>query len=73
MEGFGMAGNYRLTYATFLSLLLLLVGLWGVSTNLLYLLVGGSLDMWDVVFYLLIFAAGTYVCVWDRQKQRTPG
>jgi hypothetical protein len=68
-----MAEQYRLTYAALLSLFLLLVGLWGVSTRLLYLLVVSALDLWGSVFFFLIFAIGICVYVWDRNKQRTLG
>ena len=66
-----MAEKHRLTYAALVSLFLLLVGLWGLSARLLYLLVAGSLDVSGSVFFLLILAAGTFVYVWDRHKQRT--
>jgi len=68
-----MAEKHRLTYAALVSLFLLLVGLWGLSARLLYLLVAGSLDVSGSVFFLLILAAGTFLYVWDRHKQRTPG
>ena len=68
-----MAEKYRLTYAALLSLFLLLIGLWGVSTRLLYLLVASALDLWGSVFFFLIFAIGICVYVWDRNKQRTLG
>ena len=56
-----MAEKHRLTYAALVSLFLLLVGLWGLSARLLYLLVAGSLDVSGSVFFLLILAAGTFV------------
>ncbi len=68
-----MAEKHRLTYAALVSLFLLLVGLWGLSARLLYLLVPGSLDVSGSVFFLLILVAGTFLYVWDLHKQRTPG
>jgi len=68
-----MAEKYRFTYAALLSLFLLLIGLWGVSARLLYLLVANALDLWGSVFFLLILATGICVYVWDRNKQRTLG
>jgi quinol-cytochrome oxidoreductase complex cytochrome b subunit len=66
-----VAHKYRLTHAALFSLLLLLVGLLGTSARLLYLLVAGSLDLAGTVPFVLIFAAGVAVYLWDRRNQRT--